>query len=129
MKFKKHLLYVLICLLTAAPVFAQEDEKKETQQDTQKQEEAQTQPAEQTAGQTPQKTLKEQYHETIVVTGAMDEEYYWDTTTTMTLIDRDMLNKMLQMSVSDILRYVPGVMVEASGSAGKATSVRLRGAN
>lgn len=129
MKFKKHLLYFLICLLAAAPIFAQDEEKKETQQDTQKQEEAQAQPAEQTAEQTPQKTLKDQYHETIVVTGAMDEEYYWDTTTTMTLIDRDMLNKMLQMSVSDILRYVPGVTVEASGSAGKTTSVRLRGAN
>jgi vitamin B12 transporter len=125
MPLKKYLLFFLICLLIAAPIAAQEEEKKETQQENSKPEEVQTQPAEQP----PVKTLKDHYNETIVVTGAMDEEYYWDTTTTMTVIDRDFLNNMLQLSVSNILHFVPGVTVESSGSAGKATTVRLRGAN
>jgi len=129
MSLKKHLLFFLICLLIAAPIAAQEEEKKETQQENQKPEEVQTQQVEKLSEQTPVKTLRDRYNETIVVTGAMDEEYYWDTTTTMTVIDMDFLNNMLQMSVTNILRYVPGVTVESSGSAGKATTVRLRGAN
>jgi vitamin B12 transporter len=129
MSLKKCLLFVLICFVIASAIAAQEDEKKETQQENPKPAEVQTQPVEQPAEQPLVKSLKDRYNETIVVTGAMDEEYYWDTTTTMTVIDRDFLNSMLQMSVTNILRYVPGATVLSSGSVGKSSSVRLRGAN
>lgn len=129
MFFKKCLLFISICLLTTIGAAAQEDEKKETQQENTQQTEVQPQPAQQTSEQSPVKTIKERYSETIVVTGAMDEEYYWDTTTTMTVLDKDFLHNILQMSVTNLLHFVPGVTVQASGSAGKATSVRIRGAN
>lgn len=129
MSIKKCLLFILICLLSVTVIVAQEDEKKEAQDETSKPVETQTEQEQQPDQQPAVKTIKDRYSETIVVTGAMDEEYYWDTTTTMTVIDKAFLNNLLQMSVANVFRYVPGVTVQSSGSAGKATSVRLRGAN
>lgn len=103
-----------------------EDQESET--DTDKKEKETIEQGEKAPPQD-EETLQQRYMDTVVVSGSMGEELYWDTTSAMTVFKRDMMNKLAKVTVGDILRYSPGVTVQTSGSIGKITTVRLRGAN
>ncbi len=120
----KRILYIFLILTVAALAISAEPYKKPKKEEEKKTEEknAEEKNAE------GEKSLKRWYEETVVVTASMDEEFYWDTTVNMTVFTKEDIEKTMLMDVNEILRYVPGSIVQQAGAAGKVSTIRLRGA-
>jgi vitamin B12 transporter len=65
--------------------------------------------------------------DTVVVTATRTEQSVDETLASVTVIDREEIERRQAQSVQDVLRGVPGLAVSNSGGLGKATSVFLRG--
>jgi vitamin B12 transporter len=118
---RKVIIYCLILISVFALNLLAFKEKKDEEA---KQETEQTTESTETV-----KTLKDQYHETIVVTASLGAEVYWNATTAVSVMTKSDIERLMQVELTDILKYIPGITSQRSGSTGKATSIRLRGAS
>jgi vitamin B12 transporter len=67
--------------------------------------------------------------EPVVVTATRSEESLEQTGASVTVVPEEAMRVQEYRAVEDVLRTVPGVQVERSGSLGKLSTVRIRGAN
>ena len=65
--------------------------------------------------------------ETVVVTGSYAPLPAADLPAVVSVLDRDMLSALNKRSVAEVLRTVPGLLVEEQGGAGGLTAVSIRG--
>ena len=65
----------------------------------------------------------------VVVTSTRSEEPAQQTGASVTVRDEDEMRVQEYREVDEVLRTIPGVQVETSGSPGKLTTIRIRGAN
>lgn len=65
--------------------------------------------------------------EEVVVTGTLSEQSINKMTTPVTVIDRDFIAQSNKRNVADVLRTVPGLLVEEQGGPGGLVSVSIRG--
>jgi vitamin B12 transporter len=63
----------------------------------------------------------------VVVTASLSPTKRSNVGSAMTVISQNELEQLNENSVADVLRHVPGVQIQRSGSFGAQTSVRLRG--
>lgn len=76
----------------------------------------------------PENTEGESYGETVIITADRISEQLKDSGSAVTVITREEIEQRHEPFLLDMLRTVPGVYVSQSGSAGKATSIFIRGA-
>jgi len=65
--------------------------------------------------------------ETVVVTGSFSPSPLSEMTASTTVIDYDELQRLNKQLLSDVLRTVPGLLIEEQGGGGGLTSVSIRG--
>jgi vitamin B12 transporter len=103
-KKMRKIIFTFICFTLASSIFAADES------------ETQTQPAD------------ENYGETLIVTADRVTEPLKDAGSAVTVITREEIEKRKEPFLLDLLRSVPGVYISQSGSAGKTTSIFIRGA-
>lgn len=66
--------------------------------------------------------------DTIIVTASRSEQALSETGQSITIIDKEQIERSQSVAVVDLLRHVPGITFARNGGIGKSTSVFIRGA-
>jgi vitamin B12 transporter len=77
----------------------------------------------------PASTSEVRRAEPVVVTATRSEQPLEQTGASVTVVPEEAMRVQEYRAVDEVLRTVPGVQIDTSGSPGKLTSIRIRGAN